>query len=253
MNKSTLLISLFLPFFFPMHLLQAQCTPGDEESCPDPENNGQICPDSIAPVIIGLPYNQEITMLPPSEIDTLGITAELFFIKLVSIDGLPEGIDWVTNTEDNIFQAGIYYCILFSGTSNAEEGLYPIKIEVNLYVNFFGDTLEVPGLIDSTSISMAVIHDYTAIGENSAESFVSNMWPNPFRKSLNIELSQTATSPVELKIYNMLGQVVYYRTYSPGTTQGILEVDGEYLPEGMYFISLESDKKRYTQLISRSK
>lgn len=252
MKKPTRFLFLIIPLFFYVNLTLAQCTPGDEESCPDPENNGQICPDSVAPVIIGVDYHQEITMLPPSEIDTLNITAELYYIKLVSIEGLPDGIDWVTNTDDNIFEAGTYYCILFSGNSTADEGTYPIKIEVDLYVKFFGDTLEVPGLVDSTSISMQVMQP-NAVGENGSFDFVTNVWPNPFQDELNIELVSSPNNPVELRIYNMLGQTVYNKIYSTASTDGILRIDAAFLPEGMYFVAIKNNNEQYTRLISRSR
>ena len=253
MKISAMIFTLFIPLIFSINLVNAQCTPGDEESCPDPEGNGEICPDTLAPVIIGKEYHQEVTMIPPTEIDTLGYTAELYLIKLASIDGLPEGITWETNTEDDKFLAGVYYCILFSGISNDEEGVYPINVVVDIYIKFLNDTLVLPGIVDSTSISMLVKQDANAIDENPALEFVNKIWPNPFQNELNIELAETVNGPVELKIFNLLGQVVFNQVYQPGNTSGILRCEAAYLPEGMYFVTVKSKNKRYSQLVYRSR
>lgn len=252
MKKSTLTLILIIPFLFFVNQAVAQCTPGNEESCPDPEGNGEICPDTLAPVIISEPYHQEVTMIPPTEIDTLGYTAELYHIKLASIEGLPEGIAWETNSEGNIFDAGVYYCILFSGTSNAEEGVYPIKVVVDLYIKFLNDTLVLPGIVDSTSISMLVMQNASTIGERSVSPLVTNTWPNPFRDEFNIKLADSQTDPVELKIYNLLGQVVYNQYYQPRTSSDALKIEAEYLPDGVYFMSVKSNNERFTQLVTKS-
>ena len=100
----------------------AQCIPGDSISCPDPENNGQICPDTIAPAYRGIDYTQDITFLAPAKIDTLSLSIDVYNITLVDIEGLPQGMEWETNAEDNEFYPEIYYCILFSGNTAVDTG-----------------------------------------------------------------------------------------------------------------------------------
>ena len=55
---STFIIAIFLIGISPATTI-AQCTPGDETSCPDPENNGEVCPAVLPNGIIGKEYKQK--------------------------------------------------------------------------------------------------------------------------------------------------------------------------------------------------
>lgn len=242
-----LVVIIFLAFG--IQNLYAQCIPGDTLSCPDPENNGEICPDSLALVFVGVPYHQELTMIPPSSIDTLGYTADLYHISLESIDGLPEGITWETNTDDNIFHAGVYYCILFSGTTNANPGEYPIKIEVDLYIKFLNDTLVLPGLIDSTSISVNVKWDPDDIDENNESELISKVWPNPLSTKLYLEFAENFNESAEIEIFNMMGNLLFYQRYDAGLT--VINIDLSLLPKGVFMLSVKKDGIRQNKLITK--
>jgi hypothetical protein len=160
--KLQYLLLLILPVFLSVHST-AQCIPGDSISCPDPENNGQICPDTIAPAYKGVDYSQDITFLAPSKIDTLSLSIDVYNITLVDIEGLPEGMEWETNAEDNEFFPEIYYCILFSGNTAVDTGTYPITIVVDIYALVFGQPIKVATIEDSTSLAMRVLEEPSAV------------------------------------------------------------------------------------------
>ncbi|MEJ2595024.1 MAG: T9SS type A sorting domain-containing protein [bacterium] len=230
-------------------LMTAQCTPGDEVSCPDPENNGEICPDTLAPVFVNTAYHQEITMLPPSEIDTLNLNFDLHHITLIAVEGLPAGISWVTNAENDEFMAGIYYCILFSGQTTSPPGEYPLKIVVDLYALIAGDPVNIFTLTDSTSLSLEVKEGSSNIREESG--LISGVFPNPFHDKLLVRLSEDLNEPVDIHIYDLTGRVVFSRQWNTtGATQDI-HLSLQELPSGLYFLSVVQDKRKHSRLISK--
>ncbi|NOX85224.1 MAG: T9SS type A sorting domain-containing protein [Chlorobi bacterium] len=247
MDKKIHFLFVVLFMLFGSATVIAQCTPGDSISCPDPEGNGQICPDTLEPVYINVPYDQEITFMAPEEIDTLGITAQIHHVTLVSIEGFPEGLDWQTNAENNEFTAGIYYCILFSGTTNGPPGTYPLKIVVDVYGIVLGNVVKLMTTEDSTSLSLEVKWDPNTISEYSG--FLKKMWPNPFSDNLYIELTEPIESSVLLQVYNLLGRKVYEKTFTAGNRDMKLRFRGSFLPDGIYFIRLKYNGHQYTGMV----
>ena len=230
--------------------MQSQCTPGNEEDCPDPEGNGEICPDTLAPIFIGTEYFQEVTMLAPPKIDTLDLSFDLHHITLLSVEGLPQGIEWVTNAENDEFLAGIYYCILFSGTTNDTIGTYPLKIIVDIYALILGEPVNVFTLTDSTSLSMRVLENASSVFNRDNPRFISNIRPNPFTDDLTIDLDKTINGSIDVEIFNLTGSEVYSETKNVNL-QSAIKLDLDALPTGLYFISLTHGKERYTKLVSK--
>jgi hypothetical protein len=78
---------------------------------------------------------------------------------------------------------------------------------------------------------------------------LSQNYPNPFNPVTNIRFQVTKTSPVTLKVYNVLGQEVatllQNRVLAPGTYQ--VTWDAKQLPSGTYLYSLESGGLRETR------
>jgi len=248
----TILHAVYLSLFFVFLAGQAnaQCTPLGEEGCPDPEGNGEICPDTISPVYIGKPYEQVVTMLAPSSVDTLGFNVSLDHITLIDVEGLPEGITWVTNAENNEFFIETYYCILFSGTSNAAAGDYPLKVIVDIYANIFGEPVNIFQLTDSTSLKMQVM-DPSSIEERQLSTIISNVWPNPFSNELNLELNTDRNSSGKIELYNLMGKMVYAQKIYQQSSIHTIYLEGVGLPDGLYFISVELGNKKYSQLVSK--
>ena len=231
--------------------MQSQCTPGNEETCPDPEGNGEICPDSLAPIFVGTEYIQEVTMLAPPEVDSGDLQFEIHHITLVSIEGIPSGIDWVTNAENDEFMAGIYYCILFSGITDDTVGTYPLKIIVDLYAPILGEPVYVTTLTDSTSLSMQVLENASSVFNQNKMGFINNVRPNPFTDDLTIDLDKRINSSIDMEIFNLTGSKVYSDSMTI-SMQSAIKLDLDFLPPGLYFISLTHGNDRYTQLVSKT-
>lgn len=227
----------------------SQCIPGDSISCPDPENNGQICPDSIAPVYQQLDYEQVITFLAPAKIDTLNLSIDIHHLSLIDIEGLPEGIDWETNAVDDEFFPEIYYCILFSGNTTADTGYYPISIVIDVYTLFFGEPVKVATLEDSTSLSIRVLEDPSFVGELKPK-LEARIWPNPFDNDFSLEMD-AVSGKVEVELLNIMGKSVYKKIYSLSGGISTFNVDASFLPEGVYFVRLRNGDSRRSYMVSK--
>ena len=82
-------------------------------------------------------------------------------------------------------------------------------------------------------------------------SFELSVYPNPANPSFTIDYTLDKIHPVELGIYNMLGQLVWI--YSPGTQvpgNYKLNYSGEGLSSGMYFLRIQSESKSISKTIT---
>lgn len=228
----------------------SQCTPLDAETCPDPENNGEICPDTLAPVYVDAEYNQVATILAPPKIDTGDITIPLHHITLVSVDNLPEGITWETNALDNEFLVGTYYCILLSGTSNAEVGEYPLKIVVDVYGNVGSTPVYLGESVDSTSLSIKAKWDPNVIEENEITRQIGKVWPNPFSSELFIEPSRSINGKSSIELYNMIGYSLYHKELNH-SNKDVIKINLPELPNGIFMLSMVHEGRRYLQLVTK--
>ena len=189
-------------------------------------------------------------MLAPPKIDTLDLSFDLHHITLLSVEGLPQGIDWVTNAENDEFLVGIYYCILFSGTTNDTIGTYPLKIIVDIYALILGEPVNVFTLTDSTSLSIRVLENASSIFNRDKTIFITNIRPNPFTDALTIDIEKTINGSIIVEIFNLTGTEVYSETKNVNL-QSAIKLDLDALPTGLYFISLTHGKERYTKLVSK--
>ena len=251
MKKLLPALSCFLIVCCSLQFAHGQCTPGDAESCPDPEDNGEICPDTLAPIFIDVDYEQVVTMLPPSTIDTLDLSFDLHHITLISVEGLPEGIEWVTNAENDEFMAGVYYCILFSGKTNDPAGNYPLRIVVDLYALILGEPVNVFTLTDSTSLFMEVSEEANFIDQRNQEQLITNIWPNPFRENFQLDFNSSVNGKIKLELFNLTGSEVWSEETEMAnlTTTGFSAPE---LPPGMYFLRVTHKGRQYSRLLSKS-
>ena len=85
-------------------------------------------------------------------------------------------------------------------------------------------------------------------GVNKADYRLEQNYPNPFNPSTTIEIHLGNTGPVNLSVYNLLGQKVA-TLLSQYMTSGIyqLHFNAENLPSGIYFYDLNTNGKRWTR------
>ncbi len=214
----------------------AQCTPGDATTCPDPEENGQVCPDSLQGAIAGHLYSQAFTILAPPGYPYNGDTILLDHITLKGVAGLPEGFTWQSNSPDNEFMVGTYYCVLLEGTP-AVAGIYPLHITVDVFAKLFPTLppILVATVTDSTSLFIAVKWDPNTIEESSPSSLsLLAPRPNPFSGHTRIGFYVRDPGEVRLDVYDLVGQLRYTETIRARQGDNHFDFDGTPLAKGTY-------------------
>lgn len=246
-----IIIALFagLFFLFLNNNSFAQCTPEDETTCPDPENNGEICPDTLPDLTQGIFYSETVTILPPPETEiTPGTMYPLHHIQIMDIQNLPQGITWISNDPDTVFMVGTYYCILLDGTPT-DTGTYFLKIVVDAYIPGISgsDPVFLGTTIDSTSVFLTVLEGQGIIiePEYGDLSFISAI-PNPFSGTTDIKFFIKEKSEIEFLVYNLIGEQIHRQSFFVSAGENSIHYDGSELPKGMYLFSVSGKTSRFT-------
>jgi len=227
--------------------LHAQCTPGDSLSCPDPESNGQICPVDLPPAMTEVLYSEEFTILAPPlyVLDTANnVTIDLHHITLVNVDNLPDGLTWVSNSEDSVFMVGTYYCVLLEGIPTVV-GNFPLKIVVDVYI---------PGIQGSPPIFLGTVTDSTSLAidvnpfgvdefKNALFRIIGNS-PNPFNEYLNVTYFVDEPKEVVFTLYDLPGKPVYQKGFDAVRGENKITIDGTRFNPGVYIYSLGDNQKQ---------
>lgn len=237
--KKTILLLFSIGLFILNQEAQGQCTPGDSLSCPDPEGNGQICPDTLPPAVVNVPFSVEATILPPPSVTYLGATVPIERIELISVDNLPPGLTYQSNEPTGVFYPGTYYCVLLSGTPT-DTGYYPLKIVVDAYVLLFGSPVYAGQQTDSTSLAIYVQPAGSTGTGDELNAELLTVSPNPFSTTTRIGLPSDGLGNIHLSVYDIQGRVVFERKLNTGKAEDYI-FNGEGLQPGMYFYTLRGE------------
>jgi hypothetical protein len=247
------IITLFL--ILPISLLTlnsfSQCVPATPEQCPDPENNGQVCPDSLVMAHVGQFYSQVATIKPPASYMMADSTEiPLHHAQLIEVGNMPAGITWQTNAENNNFLAGQYYCVLLEGTPELE-GNYNLRIVVDIYVLILGTPVKIAQVTDSTSLTLVVADDAGIQGDENASLFVHQNIPNPFQCNTRIDFHSKIAGTIDFEVYSILGKKVWAKQISASKGENSLIFSGQMLPEGPYYFIFRSAGIKTTGIMIR--
>jgi hypothetical protein len=243
---------LLLLFYFVTIQARPQCTAATPEQCPDPENNGQICPDSLVAAHVGQLYSQVVTIKPPAVYMVDSVEIVLDHAQLMQVGNLPQGITYQSNADNNIFTAGEYYCILLEGTPDSV-GSFALHIVVDVYAVIFPGlpAIKVKTVTDSTSLTLVVI-DNTGIGEaGNTPFFVRQNVPNPFRAETRIDFHSEISGVMDFTVYSMMGQCIHSEQVNVTKGENALIFDGMILPKGSYIYVFRSAGYKSTGIMIR--
>lgn len=252
MKRNFFTLILLSLLFIITHSSYSQCVPLTSDECPDLENNGEVCPDTLSPAFINQLYSQVATILPPSVYITEdSVEIELHSVHLMEVANLPEGITWQSNTEDSVFMAGEYYCILMEGTPDSA-GEYALRIVVDVYILFFGIPVKVATAVDSTSLTLIVV-DNTGINDDKEASFhAGHNIPNPFKSETRIGYYADKAGPATFEVYSLVGERVHSEQIHAGEGENLIVFDGRRLSAGTYFYILRRDNYQSAGIMIRA-
>lgn len=215
----------------------SQCTPMDPEDCPDPENNGQVCPDTMPVGYLNQAYAEEATILVPEQF----MNAQIHNLTIVDIGNLPPGISWQSNAPENRFLAGNYYCMVLEGTPSAADTFY-LKIIIDVYLDIIGQPVFFAQIVDSTSLAMIINEDF-GITEDEEQLSVQGSFPNPFSDRTNIRFYVPKGGTATLEVYNALGGMMHAEEVAVHRGENSILYNGSNLPAGMFFFLIRHEGK----------
>jgi len=251
MKRNFFTLILLSSLFFIAQSSFSQCEPLTPDECPDPESNGEICPDTLPPAFISQFYSQVATILPPSVYITEdSLEIELYSVKLMEVGNLPEGITWQSNTEDSVFMAGEYNCVLMEGTPGAA-GEYALRIVVDVYILFFNVPVKVATAVDSTSLTLVVV-DNTGINDDKASFHAGHNIPNPFKSETRIGYYADKAGQATFEVYSLVGERVHSEQIHAGEGENVYVFDGRKLSAGTYFYILRRDNHQSAGIMIRA-
>lgn len=222
--------------------LNGQCVP--DTTCKDTGGDpGQICPNVLPPGIVGEAYETVVTVLPPPSGEVSGFTVPVIKIRLDDIQNLPDGIEYLFDGE--YMYPDTLYCLVVQGTPT-ESGVFPLHIKVTATVDLGGYYIN-HSVTDSTSVVFTVNSATGIYYPPSPGSFeVIHCFPNPFYDKTRIGYHASTFVETELKVFSLLGQVIYTEKLAGSSGTFYYQFAGQDLRPGTYIYTITTGEKAYT-------
>lgn len=170
--------------------------------------DGAFYPNPFPEITQGQPYDTSITYVMPKTYDTgiIGVV-NIEKVRIVSISGLPSGITWSTNVQNNTFypQTNQYDCIKICGTTFAAPGVYPVTITVEGFARVGSSLVSQPVTfsVDATVVAgSAGTSTFTATNFQGCDSITTSFEalidasPNPTSYAWDFGNGNTSTDMI---------------------------------------------------------
>ena len=206
--------------------------------------------DNFAAGTIGIPYEQILNLIVPSDAGIIDAQFDGLVIDSVAfegITGLPMGLSVACNSQTSApctYITGQLGCGVITGTPT-ETGTFPLVLNVLAHTSFFGSVLSVPYPFSGYRI---VISDNTTSIEGPGVTTLGSVRnvPNPFSTRTSFEFDLDRSGTVELLIFNLLGEEMWNRSIQGKAGVNKVPFDGQSLSEGVYIYKLASGKRTQT-------
>ena len=248
------IISIIIYLTYSSSCLFAQCTPSN--LCFDALNNGELCPDKLSDGTIHIPYNESVTIVPPTNANfgSQGIIP-LKKIKIIAIDNLPAGLTWLTNAsnaEFNVTNPSTKYCIILSGTPSIS-GTFLLKIKALYYTDYSNGYIQAPEQIEDLTVSITINSNLNSNLNASTNKFsYFDPEPNPFTTTTRIGFYAARAGWYELIVFDVVGNKLHNEKKVTQKGECYFDFTGIKLSRGVYFYSIQNGQDKITrQLIKQ--
>jgi hypothetical protein len=245
-----LMVPIFIVFIIILDFqsVLAQCVP-DTVHCKDTLMPGEICPLILPDGYVNEQYEEVFTVIPPYEAPFGTAMVEIVKIVIDTVGNLPPGLNYITNSDT--FWVDTAYCVLLSGIPLVS-GTYNLKIRVIPFIySIITGVFKGDPVVDDTSLTI-IIHEQAGIEDFSGVDFsILDATPNPFRNSTKIGFYTQSQDIVELRIYNLLGQLVYNEVNVYPTGKNWFNFNGVNLQSGTYLYRISNSSKSITRKLIR--
>lgn len=215
-----------------------------------------VWPDTttnFASGMVGVPYSQSLDLIVPQDAGDVdpnfaGVMLDsVSFSTVTGITGLPPGLSVACASQTPApctYLTGQLGCGVIIGTPTVA-GYYPLTLNVTAYANLLDQVLPVERSFSGYSITIEEnnvgIADLTLVGLGGVRNV-----PNPFSNRTVVEFQLGAAAPVDVSVFNLLGDKVYAQQLQgkPGVNKVPFEAGT--LPDGVYLYRLQSGKDTFT-------
>ncbi len=228
-------------------LIAMACLKANSQCIPNPDwNKNGINPSRLSDGEIGVVYNSVITFKinKDTSIEYGGTTydVEIDSAKVVDVKNYPAGFNYNCNVSSCTWPGGGKGCVVFAGMPTI---LHSYHYEIKLFVKTY---FKIKGLDQQLNRIDSSIIDYYTAGKSGVNENVLrqafNMYPNPAKTSVEIELGNMASEDTEIIIYDVAGKILIKKATLSNDKQLI---DLSALPKGLYFVAVSGNEKQQTQ------
>lgn len=250
-------IYLVVLSLFTVALASAQCTV-------DVNNNvqGITPPDSLFPEIISGQAldNSYVAQIHVPTTSNLGIPATVYWIAIFNITGLPSGITYTRNPNQDTIYGGGNACVQLAGVTTDPEGEYPLNFigAVKVNTSFTGDTvipLSVLNLLAAQSGAEGFgykvkVVDPTGINTiNQQLTDAMQVMPNPSNGRFDVKLNMFEKVEGQLAVLDVTGKTLYSEAVNTNGAYAT-SIDLGSIAKGMYVVQLKTGKGIATKKLS---
>jgi hypothetical protein len=223
---------------------------------PDPNNpvNPGVYPDSATGFVQGYAnqaYLQLITIKVPQDTQPITWLPPIAWDSTVlgNITGLPNGFTyacWNNGTSPNrcSWRGNTKGCVVITGTPTINDtGTYNLTIPT---FNYLGGSSTANNYV--ITYYKIKINAPSSIPDSDKDKFtVAQNQPNPFKGNTLIEFNSPDPDEVTIKVYNLVGSMVFTRQIK--AKQGInkFNFDGQQLNEGIYIYTISNGEQNITK------
>ena len=265
------LILLFTVIIFSFNNVNAQCSPnflftalGFPGVYPPELAIPGVPMVGISDGIVGSPYSQTLTLvvledttmdiasfLPATAVSAMSLAGISTVMSLnvnhvvYDVGGLPNGLNYTCDQSACQYASGVDGCILIDGTPT-QGGTFPVPVNMTVNVQIPAIPNPIPGSLPIfAGMAMdlpafpAVEYDLLISGGTAVTDFKSSdftLFPNPTTNTTTLSLTTTA----DVKIYNVLGEVVL--NYS--SVKNTLNIKKSDLGIGMFYVSIITKQQK---------
>ncbi|MDP2423401.1 MAG: T9SS type A sorting domain-containing protein [Bacteroidales bacterium] len=245
MNKR-LRILFLLALILPFSEASAQCTPGNY-------TRPGIYPDSASgfpPAVATYQYNLVVTAVIP--VDTLFgvVRVPIDSIGVVSVQGLPAGFTYKTNTHSGYWKGGTKGCLLITGKPTSQQiGKHPLVFEVVGYIVGF----QMPYNITYYSITVLDSVAYGIFSPSDQNDLMLSAFPNPFKEALTLQFHSETQANIDLFIYDVHGRLTVSEKVDVTAGDNWHTIDTYALRPGVYLCRLFDSARGMSSVIRLTK
>ena len=249
------------------------------------DSAGGVWPDVFPTACKNEPagYNLVIdlkTITDTSVTSPLALSLYIQAFRISSVDGLPSGFQvaqayngsvggfdaWVNGGTDPNWTP-VQGCAVVSAPQSAVQaanvGDNAVTVNVDLYAkNSQQGSPILANYTWTSTIGVVVPYEFTltvadvctSLDELSPNSFgVAQNYPNPFGNSTTIPFNTVKEENMTLKVYNMVGMLVYETEFASKAGKNVFLMDASKLSSGMYVFNLSNGKESATRKMTIQK